>query len=45
VRYPWNLIRFYHQPADNWDILTPEPLINTLKIAIGWIGSGARQPR
>lgn len=37
LKYPGQMVKFYHQPSDNYDILTPEPLINTLKIAIEWI--------
>ena len=37
LKYPQQMIQFYHQPWDNYDILTEEPLINTLKIAVEWI--------
>jgi hypothetical protein len=36
VRYPQQVIRFYHQPADNYDILTLEPFEATLKLAVEW---------
>jgi len=36
VRYPQQVIRFYHQPADNYDILTLEPFETVLKLALAW---------
>ena len=36
IRYPQQLIRFYHQPSDNYDILTLEPFEVTLKLAVEW---------
>lgn len=36
VRYPQQLIRFYHQPTDSYDILTLEPFEATLKLALEW---------
>jgi hypothetical protein len=44
VVYPRHLIRFYHQPADNWDVLTPEPLVNALKVSLEWVRSHAPAP-
>ncbi len=36
VRYPQQVIRFYHQPSDNYDILTLEPFETALKLAVEW---------
>lgn len=37
IRYPQQMIRFYHQPSDNYDILTLEPFETALKLAVEWI--------
>ncbi len=37
IRYPQQLIQFYHQPSDNYDILKLEPFETTLKLAVEWI--------
>jgi len=44
VRYPQQVIRFYHQPADNYDILTLEPFETVLKLALAWVGTRQAPP-
>lgn len=36
VRYPGQMIQFYHQELDNFDILSLEPFEVTLKLAVEW---------
>ena len=36
IRHPQQIIRFYHQPSDNYDVLTLEPFETTLKLAVEW---------
>jgi aminopeptidase YwaD len=37
---PQQMIAFYHQKWDCPEILTPEPLLNVLKLALEWVCSG-----
>jgi hypothetical protein len=37
MRVPSQMVRFYHQPADNYDIVNPQALDNALRIALEYI--------
>ena len=37
LRYPQQIIHFYHQPADNCSVLSIEPFENTLAMATAWV--------
>lgn len=40
LRYPQQIIQFYHQPSDNYDLydtLTLEPFLVTLRLAVQWV--------
>jgi hypothetical protein len=39
-KVPQQMIAFYHQDRDTPDVLTIEPLLNTLKLTFEWIRSG-----
>jgi hypothetical protein len=39
LRYPQQIIQFYHQPSDNYDLydsLALEPFLITLRLAVRW---------
>lgn len=36
-KIPQQMIKFYHQSSDDYTVLTIEPLLNTLKVAIEWM--------
>jgi hypothetical protein len=37
MRVPSQMVRFYHQPSDNYDIVNPQALDNALRIALEFI--------
>jgi hypothetical protein len=37
---PRQMLAFYHQKADGPEVLTPEPLLNVLELALEWIRHG-----
>ena len=39
-KFPQQMVAFYHQKWDSPDVLTMEPLLNVLKVALAWV-SGA----
>jgi aminopeptidase YwaD len=39
---PQQLVAFYHQKRDTPEVLTIEPLMNVLKLALEWIRTGGR---
>jgi hypothetical protein len=39
-KMPQQLVAFYHQKWDTPDVLTVEPLLNVLKVAVEWIRQG-----
>jgi hypothetical protein len=39
-KVPQQLVAFYHQTSDRPDVLTMEPLVNVLKLALEWIRNG-----
>jgi hypothetical protein len=39
-KVPTQMLDFYHQKADGPEMLTPEPLLNVLKLALEWIRNG-----
>jgi hypothetical protein len=42
-KMPQQIVAFFHQKWDGPQVLTMEPLLNVLKLAIEWIGSGGEQ--
>lgn len=39
------MVAFYHQKWDRPEVLTVEPLLNVLKLALEWVGSGEHRPQ
>jgi len=39
-KMPQQIVAFYHQKRDRPEVLTIEPLLNVLKLALEWVRSG-----
>lgn len=44
-KFPQQMVAFYHQPWDSPDVLTMEPLLNVLKVALEWVGSAGEDSK
>ncbi len=40
MKFPQQMVAFYHQKSDSPEILTMEPLFNVLKLTFEWIRNG-----
>jgi hypothetical protein len=43
-KVPQQLVAFYHQKWDRPEVLTIEPLLNVLKLALEWVRNRGEEP-